>query len=400
MSAAGLICFSPNISLAYGVQDFRATGPIQPRWVSKFDRICYQELPKYEPTRTSYHVPSLLDAASVKYIVSAFPLLSIKSPPLPFKPLPGLKNGPQKLLDSLSLEEGQYCLTSKGELFTRLKWKGSNNLVRNFATQLDIVDASGQTVRQGQRVNLSRLAADLYGAQSIAIKVPENESRKLYLVLRLVLALNEGFIPLNKTNLPTRAQGIELLNISACQKGGLTRIDTPLELLNEDANQLLLYCNHRALPQAYLSNSIYYADSYSAACKRLEESDFDPHTQTIVETNDKVAPPSSAAPLTSARLERPNPNQVIVNVEAPVESYLILTDTFYNGWQAFLDDAPVSIKRANVRFRAVKVPPGKHVIRFCFFPLSFFGGLIVSLVCAATLLICTCYNRKLRAPPS
>jgi uncharacterized membrane protein YfhO len=36
--------------------------------------------------------------------------------------------------------------------------------------------------------------------------------------------------------------------------------------------------------------------------------------------------------------------------------------------------------RANLAFRAVKVPPGEHIIQFRYVPDSFYAGLVMTLI--------------------
>ena len=47
----------------------------------------------------------------------------------------------------------------------------------------------------------------------------------------------------------------------------------------------------------------------------------------------------------------------------------MLNDVWHPWWTATLNGRDVPILRANVLFRAVQVPPGRHVVRFTFRPL-------------------------------
>jgi uncharacterized membrane protein YfhO len=80
-------------------------------------------------------------------------------------------------------------------------------------------------------------------------------------------------------------------------------------------------------------------------------------------------------------------NQVLLRVEAPTAGFVVLTDTFYPGWQATVDGQPAQIWPANLAFRAVAVEAGAHEIIFSYRPRSFIIGLGVSTVTLALLVI-------------
>ncbi len=72
-------------------------------------------------------------------------------------------------------------------------------------------------------------------------------------------------------------------------------------------------------------------------------------------------------------------NAVTIRASSPQDGWLILSDTFYPGWQATVDGAPAEIQMANEVFRAVEFPAGAHTIEFDYQPRSVLIGLIVSL---------------------
>lgn len=73
--------------------------------------------------------------------------------------------------------------------------------------------------------------------------------------------------------------------------------------------------------------------------------------------------------------------RVGLRVEAPAPATLLLADQYYPGWQALLDDRkPIPIVRVNEIFRQVRVPAGRHVVRFKYQPTGFRVGLYLMLV--------------------
>lgn len=73
------------------------------------------------------------------------------------------------------------------------------------------------------------------------------------------------------------------------------------------------------------------------------------------------------------------PQQVEISAKTDRRRILFLSDTYYPGWQAFIDGNPTKIYRANYAFRAVLVPEGDHRVEFRYRPLSFILGVFTSL---------------------
>jgi hypothetical protein len=83
-------------------------------------------------------------------------------------------------------------------------------------------------------------------------------------------------------------------------------------------------------------------------------------------------------------------SEIRLKVEASAPAYLLLTDTWYPGWRATVDENEVPIYRANLSFRALAVPAGHHQIVFRYQPESLRGGIqitVLSLVLVAWLAI-------------
>jgi uncharacterized membrane protein YfhO len=72
----------------------------------------------------------------------------------------------------------------------------------------------------------------------------------------------------------------------------------------------------------------------------------------------------------SARLLRYANTEVVVEVTAPGGGILLLNDVWHPWWRASVDGAGTEIMKADVIFRAVVVPRGRHVVRFSFQPFA------------------------------
>ena len=62
--------------------------------------------------------------------------------------------------------------------------------------------------------------------------------------------------------------------------------------------------------------------------------------------------------------------EVVTEVNSTRGGFVVLNDLWHPWWVATLDDKPEPILRANVLFRAVRVPPGRHTVIFTFAPVG------------------------------
>ncbi len=77
------------------------------------------------------------------------------------------------------------------------------------------------------------------------------------------------------------------------------------------------------------------------------------------------------------------PNHLVYESNASSEQLAVFSEIWYGpnkGWQAYVDDQPVSHIRANYILRAMRVPAGKHKIDFIFDPKIYKTGTLISAV--------------------
>jgi hypothetical protein len=131
-------------------------------------------------------------------------------------------------------------------------------------------------------------------------------------------------------------------------------------------------------PRAFLVGRIRAADG-EAAFSALLDPGFEPRLEAIVASG---PPLRDASPLQgSVRwLDRRADRQQLETTSAR-PALLVVADAYDPGWRASVDGVPVTLERANVAFRGVRVPPGHHVVELVYRPRSVVAGLAVS--CAA-----------------
>lgn len=90
--------------------------------------------------------------------------------------------------------------------------------------------------------------------------------------------------------------------------------------------------------------------------------------------------------------------RVELQVRSSDEAYLILRDAYYPGWQAQVNGEQTDVFRANVLFRAVRVPAGESTVVFTFVPQLWYAALgLGALLWGALVLVGLGWLRR-RAP--
>lgn len=141
-------------------------------------------------------------------------------------------------------------------------------------------------------------------------------------------------------------------------------------------------------PSMYLVTQVELLSQDKKILQRLFDKSFDPSKTVILEekTPYKNVDDNLAYNISYQRV---SPESIKAVVESQNNAVLILTDNYYAGWKAFIDNAETKIYRANYTFKAIIVPKGTHVIRFMYQPDSVKLGAILSAVSLLTYLFLT-----------
>jgi hypothetical protein len=112
-------------------------------------------------------------------------------------------------------------------------------------------------------------------------------------------------------------------------------------------------------------------------------------SRKVVLLQPEVKASVSVAHETRARVvsQRFTPERVDLEVEAAAPSLVVLAQTWYHPWRAYVDGAPARLLRANYAFQAVEVPAGARHVRLAYEDQALRTGAIVTalalLACAA-----------------
>lgn len=111
-------------------------------------------------------------------------------------------------------------------------------------------------------------------------------------------------------------------------------------------------------PRAYHVRDL--ASAVQSVSALIQDQAYDPGEVVVVENDSSDIPPGGGTGTVS--LIRETPQEMVLKVEVDDWAWVVVADTHYPGWEAFLDDSRTVIYRANVAFRAVFVPAGSHTL--------------------------------------
>ncbi|MBI3559116.1 hypothetical protein HY085_01855 [Candidatus Gottesmanbacteria bacterium] len=186
-------------------------------------------------------------------------------------------------------------------------------------------------------------------------------------------ALNTGVKedPL-KTFARVSSSSAKLLSIA-----GIKYIISPLEIRPEErtgitffatasAQPLIrIYKNNNAYPHAYLTRNYLVAQNIPDLVKKLS----DPQNQAVILEKTPNIPYFPDLP-NPALVTKNEDLEVEIETQSTVSALLILSDSYYPGWQAFINDKPTEILPANLNQRAIIVPEGSWRVRFVYRPFA------------------------------
>ncbi|HXF76821.1 MAG TPA: YfhO family protein, partial [Methylomirabilota bacterium] len=163
-----------------------------------------------------------------------------------------------------------------------------------------------------------------------------------------------------------------------------------------------LYRVEGTVPRVYLVNEFLVEKEAAKVLQRLSDPDFDPLKEVILDTGASVEAFGELD--AQATIERYENATVSVRVAADGDAILVLADSYYPGWKAFVDGHETEIFRANHFYRAVVLPKGEHRVEFHYRPQSFALGVVISVVAllfvAAVFLWVLLGERKIAARPT
>ena len=154
-------------------------------------------------------------------------------------------------------------------------------------------------------------------------------------------------------------------------------------------NEVVISEYQQPLPRASIFYSVELASSDNNALEQLQDPKLDVWRRVVLvspESRDQTLKgilhelaTTPGVPAQPASIVSYDSQRVVIQATLNRSGIVMLTDSNYPGWNAYLDGRRVPILSANYLFRGVLTPAGSHTIEFRYEPKSYFYGGFVSL---------------------
>lgn len=151
-------------------------------------------------------------------------------------------------------------------------------------------------------------------------------------------------------------------------------------LVRQFGNSVILE-NRRALPRAWLVSKVVKASGEQIrktilTSRLLDGSRYKPDEIAFVEEN--FAFDGSKVPDGKIRITNISKSDIEIKVETANQAFLVLSDVYYPGWIAKINNTSTHLYRTNYLFRGILVPAGSSTVQMEYRPTSFRLGLVIT----------------------
>jgi hypothetical protein len=162
-----------------------------------------------------------------------------------------------------------------------------------------------------------------------------------------------------------------------------------------------IYENLKAAPRAWFANRAVIAPSVEVlrairTGRLANGAPFDPSETVLLESetfsNRTIKTPLASSGVTAApkgevKITAYEPQRIELQTANAQPGFLVLSEIYYPGWEAWVDGQRAPVERVNFTLRSVELPPGEHRVEFVFRSPSFRNGAAWSLAGALLLMV-------------
>ncbi|MBN1168605.1 YfhO family protein [Candidatus Woesebacteria bacterium] len=164
------------------------------------------------------------------------------------------------------------------------------------------------------------------------------------------------------------------------------------KLFNDD--KVYVYKNNSAIDRIKLYSNWKVIDDENKHLAYILDNNFDLEEEVIIFEDVNLSQSEDVSLAGDILAKEYESQEITIKVNTKRDALLFLSDTFYPGWEAYVDGEKEKIVRANYAFRAVPVRSGSKTVKFVYNPKSFKIGLWISGVTFIFLIAINVYSYK------
>jgi hypothetical protein len=171
--------------------------------------------------------------------------------------------------------------------------------------------------------------------------------------------------------------------------------DVPVVPPSTHTAPMALYQCQSDVRRAYVAPRAHVEPDLVRQLDVLFDADHDPYVQVLLEHKPPAAVgrAGSGSDAPTATIVRESNIETVVSASAgPDGGYLVVADSYDPFWRVEVDGIPAPLLRANALYRAVRLTPGAHDVRFVYRPTPFYLGVVVTFVTSVLLLV-ACFRK-------
>lgn len=149
------------------------------------------------------------------------------------------------------------------------------------------------------------------------------------------------------------------------------------------SNEIAIYRDRAARDRALILFNYEVVPDDASILARVRSGTFDPQRVLLLNEAPENWKAAAGNPLppdatnSSAHILSDQCDATSVEASLPQPGFLLLLDTCFPGWSAYVNGVKTPILRADYNFRAVPLPAGKSMVRFVYQPRSFQWGVVL-----------------------
>jgi hypothetical protein len=163
--------------------------------------------------------------------------------------------------------------------------------------------------------------------------------------------------------------------VLALHEGGFEDLVPAATLRGPYAEPIRIFQVPGSLPRTYMVGGARIAQG-ETALEALADPGFDPAVEVVI---DQGRPRDVGRTFVGrSRIRGMGADRIALETDANEDGYAVLVDAFDPGWKASVDGKDRPLLRANLAFRAIEVPRGRHAVELAYRPRAVAAGIVIS----------------------